>query len=339
MKIVSETEIEGKRVLVRCDFDVPIENGTITDEERIDRSLKTIKYLVENGAKVILLSHLGRPEGKVSEEFRLDPVAKSLSEKLNCVIIKLDDCLGNTVEETIAEMNDGDIVLLENLRFYKEEEENTPKFAEKIAKLGDIYVNEAIAVSHRNHASIVGIPKYLPSYAGYNLAEEVGNFMKILNNPRRPLIFLMGGAKPETKAPLVAEFAKIADFVLVGGALMNDQSLKTKSNVIFPVDSIEGLDIGPKTINLFESYLNKARTIVWNGPMSKYEEQKYVSGTKEIAEYFGKISAFKVVGGGDTIAAVKRFGKLSDFDFVSSAGGAMLNFLAKGDLPGIDALR
>jgi len=235
-------------------------------------------------------------------------------------------------------MEKGDIVLLENLRFYKEEEKNDPEFAKKLSALGDIYVNEAIAVSHRSHASITGIPKYLPSYAGFNFAEEVKNFLKILENPRRPLVFLMGGAKPETKAPLVSKFAKIANFVLVGGALMNDQNLKTQGNIIFPVDNIDKLDIGPKTITLFENYLKEAGTIVWNGPLSKYEEPKYVTGTKEIAKFFGKINAFKVVGGGDTITSVKRFGKLTDFDFVSSAGGAMLEFLAKGSLPGIESL-
>ncbi|PIZ43607.1 phosphoglycerate kinase, partial [candidate division WWE3 bacterium CG_4_10_14_0_2_um_filter_42_7] len=321
MKIVSEAEVKGKKVLVRCDFDVPLKNGTVADEERIERSLKTIKCLVKKEAKVILLSHLGRPEGKVVAGLRLDPVAKSLSKKLDGAVIKLDECLGNSVKETVAEMEKGDIVLLENLRFYKEEEKNDPEFAKKLSALGDIYVNEAIAVSHRSHASITGIPKYLPSYAGFNFAEEVKNFLKILENPRRPLVFLMGGAKPETKAPLVSKFAKIANFVLVGGALMNDQNLKTQGNIIFPVDNIDKLDIGPKTITLFENYLKEAGTIVWNGPLSKYEEPKYVTGTKEIAKFFGKINAFKVVGGGDTITSVKRFGKLTDFDFVSSAGG------------------
>lgn len=349
MKLVNEAKVKGKRVLVRCDFDLPLtrcqtsdvgcQMFKVADSERILRSLPTIRYLIEQKAKVILISHLGRPEGKVVEDLRLDPAASCLSKHLkDTVVAKIDDCLGDNVGVAVSKLQEGDVLLLENLRFYPGEEENDPNFAKELASLGDIYVNEAIAVSHRCHASIVGLPKLLPAYAGFNLAEEVKNLSKVLRNPKKPLVFLIGGAKPETKAPLIEDLSRYADSILVGGTLMHDRSLRYVKNTVFPIDSIDDYDIGPRTIKMFKSTLAEAGTIVWNGPISKFEDPKYEEGTKAIALAMKGFLAFKVVGGGDTVAAVKRFADLSYFDFVSSAGGAMLEFLAKKTLPGIEAL-
>lgn len=303
----------GKKVLVRCDF----------DGGRLKENLPTIKYLLDSGAKkIILMGHLGRPEGRVVEDLKLAPVEEKFRRLLPSK----------------------NIIFLENLRFDKREEENDLTFAKELAELGDFYVNEAFASSHREHASIVGIPKFLPHCAGLHFASEVKNLSKVLENPRRPLVFVIGGAKPETKLVYILDFARIADFVLVGGLLVQKSNIKTQiqnlklKSVLFAGLTGDGFDINSEAIREFVEIIKKAGTIVWNGPMGKYEEPEEQEGTRKIGEAVGNGEGFKIVGGGDTISALKKFGLLDKMDYVSTGGGAMLEFLAKGTLPGITAL-
>ena len=301
---LSDFDFYDKKVLVRCDF----------DGGRLEENLPTVRYLLDNGVKeIILMGHLGRPEGKVVEDLRLTPVVEKF-----CLLL--------------ASKN---ILFLENLRFDRREEENDEGFAKELANLGDFYINEAFAVSHRQHASIVGIPKFLPHCAGLHFALEVENLLKVLENPKRPLVFVIGGAKPETKLPLVAEFAHMADKVLVGGTLTPSLNLK---NVLFAKLNKDGFDISDDSIKEFAMIIKKAGTVVWNGPMGKFEDEKFEEGTKKIGEAIMENKGFKIVGGGDTISALKKFGLLDKIDYVSTGGGAMLEFLAKGTLPGITAL-
>lgn len=307
----------GKKVLVRGDFDVPLQGEKIVDDARIRECLPTVKYLLDSGAKkIILMGHLGRPEGRVVENLRLAPIEEKFRGLLNSK----------------------NIIFLENLRFDKREEENDEGFAKELAGMGDFYVNEAFASSHREHASIVGIPKFLPHCAGLHFASEVENLSKVLENPAKPLVFIIGGAKLETKLPLIADFVRKADMVLVGGILPKFQNLKLK-NVLFADLTEDGFDINSESISEFVEIIKKAGTVVWNGPMGKYEDEKYEAGTKKIGEAVAESEGFKVVGGGDTIVALKKFNLLDKMDYVSTGGGAMLEFLAKGILPGIAALK
>jgi len=304
---LSDFNFSGKKVLVRCDF----------DGGRLKENLPTIRYLLKGGSKeVILMGHLGRPEGRVVEDLRLAPIEEKFRGLLDSK----------------------NIIFLENLRFDKREEENDEGFAKELAGMGDFYVNEAFASSHREHASIVGIPKFLPHCAGLRFASEVENLSKVLENPKKPLVFIIGGAKPETKLPLIAEFVRKADMVLVGGILPKFQNLKLK-NVLFADLTEDGFDINSESISEFVEIIKKAGTVVWNGPMGKYEEPGGSEGTRRIGEAIANSDAFKVVGGGDTIAALKKFNLLDKMDYVSTGGGAMLEFLAKGSLPGITALK
>ncbi|PIU34489.1 phosphoglycerate kinase [Candidatus Shapirobacteria bacterium CG07_land_8_20_14_0_80_39_18] len=348
-------DFKGKKVLVRCDLDVPFENGEVTDETRLEESLSTIKFLLEHEATVILMGHLGRPGGKVVEDLSLRPVAEKLREFLisnvKSQMSKPNLKCQNLNSFQITE----NIVLLENLRFDPREEGNDLEFAKELASLGDFYVNEAFAASHRAHASIVGVPKLLPHCAGFHFASEVESLSKVLENPKRPFVFVIGGAKPETKLPMVAEFAKKANWVLVGGTLVQSakcppasdlqcragkvQSCNSRLKIIVCADlTSDGFDINTNSIKKFEEIIKNAGTVVWNGPMGKYEDEKFEAGTRKIAEAIAGFGGFGVVGGGDTIAALKKFGLLDKIDYVSTGGGAMLEFLAKGTLPGIKAL-
>jgi len=259
------------------------------------------------------MGHLGRPEGRVVEDLKLAPVEKRFRELLDSK----------------------NIIFLENLRFDKREEENDAGFAKELAGLGDFYVNEAFASSHRQHASIVGIPKFLPHCAGFHFASEVENLSKILENPKRPLVFVIGGDKLETKLPLVVELAHFANSVLVGGALTQNMNI---NNVLFAKPTDDGFDISDDSIMKFGEIIKKAGTVVWNGPMGKFEDEKWEMGTRKIAEAIAGCGGFRVVGGGDTISALKKFNLIDKMDYVSTGGGAMLEFLAKGTLPGIEAL-
>ncbi|HUV72156.1 MAG TPA: phosphoglycerate kinase [Clostridia bacterium] len=323
----------NKRVLVRCDFDVPLRQAQgrflLADDIRIKQCLPTIEYLLKNRAQVILLGHLGRPKGQ-EKSLSLAPVAKHLK--------KLLKRKGKVESISYLGKLDDNLYLLENLRFDKGEEKNEPQFAKKLAEMGDFYVNEAFASSHRKHASIVSLPKLLPHCAGFHFIEEVENLSKAIENPQRPLVMIIGGAKPEDKLPKVWQLAQEADFVLVGGTLVRER-LRVKENVIFADLRESGLDISEKSVKGFGETIKKAQTIVWNGPMGKYEDKGTQEGTKKIAEAIVKTKAFKIVGGGDTIAALTKFGLLGKMDYVSTGGGAMLEFLTQGTLPGIEALK
>lgn len=310
--------------MVRCDLDVPLRTVQSTefrvqreveDDTRLRECLPTIKYLLEHGASVVIIGHLGRPDGNVVGELKMEPVRERLAELLGS----------------------NNFTLLENLRFDPREESNDPEFSKELASLGDFYVNEAFAASHREHSSIVGIPKLLPHCAGFHFASEVENLSKVLENPKTPLVFVIGGAKPETKLPLVSEFAQKATWVLVGGTLVRGESSKLK-NIIFADLTDDSLDISKNSAEEFIKIIKSAGTVVWNGPMGKYEDEKSAQGTKKIAEGVAEFEGFSVVGGGDTIAALKKFELLDKIDYVSTGGGAMLEFLAKGTLPGIKAL-
>lgn len=306
---LEDFDFKDKKVLVRVDFDVPLRQAQgkllVEDDARIKECLPTIQYLLGQGAKVILLGHLGRPEGKVVEELKMEPVRQRLIELLG----------------------PGNFTLLENLRFDPREEANDSGFVQELAEMGDFYVNEAFATSHRAHASIVGIPKLLPHAVGLHFQKEVEGLSRALENPVKPLVFVIGGAKPETKLPLVEEFRKRADRVLVGGKL-------AAPNALTP----DNLDINATTIESFKEVIASAGTIVLNGTMGKYEDPKAERGTREIFETVANSKAFKIAGGGDTIAALTKFNLIGKMDYVSTGGGAMLEYLAKGTLPGIKAL-
>ncbi len=335
MKSIKEIEVSGKKVLLRADLDGPVESG-------LEETLPTIKLLMEKGARTILIGHLGRPGGKVVEKLRLDPVAEKLSEYLRKPVRKLDNCVGPDVKEAVETMADGDILLLENLRFNKGEVEGgsgtVPDLARQLAGLANIYVNDCFATSHREHASIVGVSQYLPSYAGLRLKEEIMMLRNIVTKTEGPLLFIVGGAKQETKALLVRKLAKIADKILLGGTLMFEHSLEGIPNILFPVDAVGVEDIGPETIKMFVEEIKKAKTVVWNGPMGIINAKEFEVGTRKIAEALAKSKAYTVVGGGDTVEALTRFGLRDKINFVSTGGGAMLQFLAEGTLPGIEAL-
>lgn len=345
MLTLRELNVQNKRVLLRCDFNVPLSNeGVILDDFRLKETVPTIEYLIKNEAKVILMSHLGRPEGKVVESLRLTPIQEKLSEYLNVQIVKAPDCIGMEIEKKTNEMRPGEVLLLENLRFHKEEEENDAQFAVELAKLGDIYINDAFGASHRFHASIVGVPKHLPSGAGLLLEKEIKILTKLMENPAKPLVAVMGGAKVETKAKLLDKILEVADWVLIGGLIYKEIKeknigIKYPQKLVAPIDEPEGKDIGPKTIALFKEKINLAKTIFWNGPLGKTEEEKFARGTKEIALAIGKSEAFSVVGGGETIKFVSRMGLFDNFNHVSTGGGAMIAFLGGEKLPGLEALK
>jgi len=312
MKTLKDFDVKNKRVLVRCDFNIPLdEKENITDDFRIKQTIPTIEYLLKNGAKVILMSHLAGNR-------RLDVIWKRVKKYLKA-----------KAEE---------IVFLDNLRLDEREKENSDEFAKELANLGDIYINDAFGVCHRKHASVVGVPKYLPSGAGFLLEKEVQALSKILENPKRPLVAIVGGVKIESKAGVIDNFLQIADYVLIGGKIGYNVNL-TSSKLHLPVDYKDDLDIGPKTIEAFSRIIRKAKTIVWAGPLGKFEDSLYEKGTKEIAEEITKNKqAFKIAGGGDTIFALTKWGLRDKFDHVSTGGGAMLAFLAGDKLPGLESL-
>ncbi|KRT67785.1 MAG: phosphoglycerate kinase, cytosolic-like protein [candidate division WWE3 bacterium CSP1-7] len=330
MKILKEAELSGKRVLLRGDLDVPIKDGEVGEDYRIKALVPTLNYLLENRAQVLIIGHAGRPEGKLNPALSLKPIADWFSKELGEKVGFFEDLRIGESENRAS--------VLENLRFWEGEEENDPKFAQELAELGDLYVNDSFAASHRAHASIAGVPQHLPAYAGLRLAEEVKELGGVLENPERPLVFILGGAKTETKAPLVSNFAEVADSVLLGGLLMFDQSLRKITRAVFPVDAVETFDIGPETEKKFTEIVKNAKTVVWNGPMGKWEDDKYAAGTRAVAKSLAEHPGKTIVGGGDTIAALSAFGLLEKMGYVSMGGGAMLEFLAGKELPGLKAL-
>jgi len=393
MKNIKDFNFKNKNVLVRCDFNVPLsENGEVVEDFRIKATLPTIDYLIKKGAKVILISHLGDPkEAKNKEEmikkFSLKPVAERLEKLLKIKIKFLPDCLGPAVEKEVNQLKEGEVVLLENLRFYDEEKKNDENFVKNLAKMADVYINDAFSVCHRPHASVVGLPKYLPSAAGFLLEKEVKILTKVLEKPWRPLIVIIGGAKVATKIAVIEQFLKNADHLLMGGDTANsilvgkgiclgnlffdnkevveriEKIDLTLPKIHLPIDGVIALasrkenyfrkgaigsvkkeekvfDIGPETIKIFSKIIKEGKMIFWSGPLGMFEEKEFENGTKEIAQVITRNHlAFKIVGGGDTILAVNKFGLLDKFDHVSTGGGAMLEFLSGKSLPGLVALK
>jgi len=387
MKTLKDFNFKNKRVLVRCDFNVPLdEKGSILDDFRIRQTIPTIKYLVKEGAKVILISHLDDPKGRIVENLRLTPLQEKLMEYLDLSVVKANDCIGPEVEGWLKEMKEGEILLLENIRFHKGEEENDENFAKELAKLGDTYINDAFSVCHRAHASVVGIPKFLPSGMGLLLEKEIKVLSNVLEKPWRPLVAIIGGVKISTKIKLIEKFLEIADHLLLGGEIANtilsgkgilvgrplpekevlekiEKIDLTNLKLHLPVDGIislkerkedflregaigtfkkeEGVfDIGSETRAIFEKIIKTAKMIIWNGPLGLFEDERFEKGTREVAlEIARNHTAFKIIGGGETIEAVTKFGLLDKFDHVSTGGGAMLEFLAGEKLPGIEVLK
>lgn len=386
---VNDLEVSGKRVFVRVDFNVPMDSDlNITDDRRIVAALPTINRLIEKGAKIILASHFGRPKGKRVESMSLKPVAVRLSELLGKPVKMLNDCVGPEVEQEIAAMANGDVAVLENLRFYAEEEANDPEFAKKLAALADVYVNDAFGTAHRAHASTEGMTRYLPSAAGFLVQKEIEIMGKALENPERPFLAILGGAKVSTKIDVITNLLDKVDTLIIGGAmtytffkarglevgksLIEIDKLDTAREIerlakekgvklVLPVDNViadafsadantrvadagnipegwEGLDIGPKTIELFVNEIKKAKTIIWNGPVGAFEMAPFAEGTRTVAAAIAESDAVTIVGGGDSAAAVEQMGFADKITHVSTGGGASLEFLEGKELPGIAAL-
>ncbi|MFH1968450.1 MAG: phosphoglycerate kinase [bacterium] len=346
MKALKDLSVTDKRILVRCDFNVPVdEKGNITDDFRIKKTLPTIKYLVENRAKIILMSHLD-PEstGVVAKKYTLDKVAEKLSDYLGFSIAKESDCVGPEVEGVANKLEPGQVLLLENLRFYKEETENDAEFAKKLSYLGDIYVNDAFSVCHRRHASIVGVPELLSSCAGLLLSAEIETLDKIMKNPDKPMVAIVGGTKVETKSKFIDKISEKADIIIASGLikkqiLEKNIQFKYPEKIIGPVGELTALDINEESVKMFKEKIATAKTILWNGPFGKFEEEKYGKGTLAIANAIIESKAFSVVGGGETIEFLENQDIISKFSHVSTGGGAMMAYLAGEKLPGIEALR
>lgn len=391
-KTIEDISVAGKKVLVRCDFNVPQDNeGNITDDIRIRSALPTIKYLIDKGAKVILMSHLGRPKGEGYEKkYSLKPVAERLSSLLGREVKFAEDgdVVGENAKRLSAGLKDGEVLLLENVRFVKGETKNDKEFAKKLASLGDIFVNDAFGTAHRAHSSTAGIADFLPAVAGFLIEKEISVMGKALENPDRPFVAILGGAKVSDKIGVINNLLEKVDKLIIGGG-MAYTFLKAKGNevgkslleadkidyakemiekakakgvkLLLPVDTIVakefkadaehhdveassipadymGLDIGPKTIELFTSELKDAKTVIWNGPMGVFEMPAFAVGTKAIAEALSKVNGTTIIGGGDSAAAVKKLGYADKMTHISTGGGASLEFLEGLELPGIAAL-
>lgn len=394
IKTIKDVNLKGKKVFVRVDFNVPFDNkGEISDDTRIVAALPTIKYLIDEGAMAVLTSHLGRPKSKADTQFSLAPVAKALSEKLGKPVAFVDDCIGPKVKEACAAMKPGDVVLLENSRFYPEEKKNDPEFAKKLAEDtgAEAYVNDAFGTAHRAHATTAGVAAYLPvKVAGLLIEKELEFLGSKTENPDRPFTVILGGAKVSDKITVIDSLLDKCDSMLIGGAMAYTFALaqgkkvgsslveadkvdlakaaleKAKAkgvNFLLPVDNVvsnsidfagrtvgelkvmediedgwSGVDIGPKTVELYKGEISKSKTILWNGPMGIFEIKACAAGTFAIAEAVAKSDAVSIVGGGDSVKAVKKSGYAKDVTFISTGGGASLEFLEGKELPGVAVL-
>ena len=329
MRSIREADVSGKTVIVRVDLDVPLENGHVTDKTRVEKGIETLRFLLDKNAKIFLISHLGRPQGK-DPNFSLTKVQPIIEELLKQKIAFQPD-----LDTKVA----GQVVLLENLRFWEGEEKNDLEFAKKIAGFGQVYVFECFSVAHRTHTSVARLPKLLPSYPGWEFSEEINELETVFKNPLRPLVAIIGGAKIETKLPTITNLAKSADKVLVGGRLMFEVDKSTLAeNVIVASDHVDEKDIGPESLKIFQEEIAKARMIVWNGPMGVFEMPKFAEGTFAIARMLADSGATTVIGGGDSASAVKKAGVAKQVTHVSTGGGASLEFLEGKELPGVAAL-
>lgn len=343
MKLPSlkDLNLTGKTVLLRTDYDVPLDqDGRVADASRIEDSLPTIKYLISQKAKIIIVAHLNRPGGKVVKGLSLKPVAEKLNLLLGRKVHLSSQVLGEKTDRAVKELRPKEILLLENLRFDSREVENEKGFAKRLASLAEVYINDAFAVSHRRHASVVGVPRHLPSAAGLDLIKEVDTLTNVLQKPRRPVVVILGGVK-RSKTEAAKKMLDWADSILVGGKLVlydGIPKLLGKEKVSGHLKR-RGEDINAESIKKFEEVIAKAGTIIWSGPMGAYEKEEFSQGTRKIAQAVVDSGAYTVVGGGDTEAALTKFGLVEKIDYISSGGGAMLFFLSKGTLPGIEAIK
>ncbi|MGG1574763.1 phosphoglycerate kinase [Fictibacillus sp. NRS-1165] len=388
-KTVRDIDVNGKVVFCRVDFNVPMENGEITDDTRIRAALPTIQYLTEQGAKVLLASHLGRPKGQVVEELRLTPVAQRLSHLLGKEVLKTDEAYGEEVKKALASIDNGGVILLENVRFYPGEEKNDPELAKKFAEFADVYVNDAFGAAHRAHASTEGVAKHLPAVAGFLMEKELDVLGKALSDPDRPFTAIIGGAKVKDKIDVINNLLDKVDNLIIGGglgytfikalghdvgkSLLEEDKIETAKgfmekakekgvNFLIPedilvaddfsndantkvvsIDSIpsdwEGLDIGKKTIEKYQNTIKNSKLVIWNGPMGVFEIEAFSKGTRSVAEALAEAKdTYSVIGGGDSAAAVEKFGLADQMSHISTGGGASLEFMEGKELPGVTAL-
>ncbi len=388
-KTIEDVQVKGKKVLVRCDFNVPLDaDKNITDETRINAALPTIKYLLDNGAAVILCSHLGRPKGEFNMKYSLAPVAKRLSEKLGFEVKLAKDVIGPSAKKLAAEVEPGKAVLLENVRFHAEEEKNDPAFAKELASMAELYVSDAFGTVHRAHASTAGVADYLPAVAGYLIGKELNFLGNAVENPVRPFVAILGGAKVKDKIGVITNLLEKVDTLIIGGgmaytfskamggeigdSLLDEERIDLAKDMmkaaeakgvkfLLPVDTViandfdnpteiktveagkipagfQGLDIGPKTIELFSDAVKSAKTVVWNGPMGVFEKPEFAKGTLAIATAMAESDATTIIGGGDSAAAVTQMGLAPKMSHISTGGGASLEFLEGKVLPGVAAL-
>jgi phosphoglycerate kinase len=375
IKNIKQLDISGKSVLMRLDFNVPLSDPDssghreVTDDNRIKEALPTIKYAIEKGAKVVIGSHLGRPDGERKPEFSLEPVAKHLAKMLGQDVTLADDCVGEGIELMVSKLQRGQVLLLENLRFHAGEEENDPEFTRKLAKLGQVYVNDAFGTAHRKHASTYGVATIIAEKGmGFVIEKELVFMDKLLNNPAKPFYAVLGGAKVSDKIKTIESLLRQVQGIVIGGAMAHafwavqgtkipegakqpkpqdieaaKKILETAKQkdvpVILPTDTNQGFDIGPNTVKKIEQFLANAKTIFWNGPLGWFEKPEYAKGTYEVAKFIGGLKATKVIGGGDTVSAINKSGEAKNYDHLSTGGGAVLEFLELGTLPGIEILK
>jgi len=391
-KTINDVNLAGKRVFVRCDFNVPLKDGVINDDSRIVAALPTIKLLVEQGAKVILASHLGRPKGEKNTAFTLAPVAEELAKQLAQPVTFIEDCIGEDVEAEVAKLGEGEVALLENVRFYQGETDNDPEFAASLAKLADAFVNDAFGTAHRAHASTAGVAKHLsPCVCGLLIEKELAYLGDKTNSPERPLTVILGGAKVSDKIKVIDTLLEKADTIIIGGGMAYTFKLAMGQTVgdslsepdfvptakaalakakekgvkfLLPVDNMvvqgldfgagtfadskvvegsiedgwEGVDIGPKSIELFSNEVKNAKTVLWNGPMGIFEIDACNKGTFAVAKTIADSDACSIIGGGDSVKAIKMAGYGDQVTFMSTGGGASLEFLEGKELPGVTAL-
>ena len=387
-KTMKDIQLDGKRVFCRVDFNVPMEEGIVTDDTRIRAAIPTINYLVDQGAKVILASHLGRPKGEVNEEFRLTEAGKKLAQLIDKPVNKLDTSIGEEVVNAISAMENGDILLLENVRFHAGEEQNAPELAKEFAELADIFVNDAFGAAHRAHASTAGIAEYIPAVSGLLLDKELDVLGKALTTPERPFTAIIGGAKVKDKIGVIDHLLDVVDNLIIGGGLsytflkaqgyeignslleedkidlaktFMEKAEKNGVKLYLPIDVViaddfsadantevveldaipkewEGLDIGPKTAELYADVIADSKLIIWNGPMGVFELGPFENGTKRVAEAMAETTAYTIIGGGDSAAAVEKFNVAEKMDHISTGGGASLEFMEGKELPGVTAL-
>ncbi len=388
LNTVKEADLKGKRVLCRVDFNVPVKNGVVTDDTRIKAALPTLEYILSQGASLVVMSHYGRPKGQKNSDFSMAPIASVFEKELGRKVILAPDVIGDEVEELVSSLKMGDVLLLENVRWYKEEEANDPEFAKTLASYGDVYVNDAFGTAHRAHASTEGVAHYLPSYAGLLIEKEVKFMAPLLENPEHPFVAIIGGSKVSSKISVLSSLVKTCDTIVIGGgmaytflkvlghevgkSLVEEDYFEVAKDflkkaedkgvkVILPVDhlcaenfdenakpvyvdsvdipsSLMGLDIGKKTVDLICDALKDAKNVVWNGPMGVFEFAEFAKGTEAVAKALAESSAVSVVGGGDSVAAINKFGLADKISHVSTGGGASLEFLEGKTLPGIAAL-